>query len=295
MKQSSIFAVIAVILLAPSIAYSRVPGQFKPESTSAPDLIFPLKPEKFNRQDLGNRIFLPTTIQNGNKVPAMILLPTCVGHIRSQENQLKMWTKYFVDNGYLVLVVDHLTPRRSGNICSNAAREREPAKLGRLVKDLYDAVEHLTKIPEVEKTRIFSLGFSLGGMTGGLAASQSVYEEVANGRFRPRAVGSAYGGCQYVITNFLPADASIPVLWLMGTEDTEAPPSDCQASLKAIKERIPESQHHLYEKATHSWDNKDTHGFSKVAGNGNRVTYYYDEGTTKDSMKRALEFFNSFK
>jgi dienelactone hydrolase len=295
MKRSLISFLIATSLGVPVTAYSKVPGQFKPESLASPDLRLPVKQEKFSGQDVDNRLFSPTTAQSGDKIPAMIIMPTCVGHIRSQENHLKMWTKHFTDNGYMVLVLDHLSPRRSGKICSNDAREREPVKMGRLVKDLHDAVEHLTKIPEVDKTRIFSIGFSLGGMTGGLAASQSVYEEVASGRHRPRAVGSLYGGCQYKITNFLPPDASIPVLWLMGKEDTEAPPSDCVSALKVIKERSPGSQYHLYDKATHSWDNKDSHGFSKVAGNGNRVTYYYDEEATKDSMKRALDFFNSFK
>lgn len=272
-------------------AHARVPGEFGPESKTAPDLSWPKVAVKFEGQMIDNRVFSPT-VASAEPLPAIVLMHTCAGITRGNEQTLKMWVLFFTNNGYMVLVPNHLEPRTTGKNCSGKERN---VKLGRLVKDAYDAVEHLSRMPGVDKNRIFTFGFSLGGMTGGLAASQSVYEEVAKGRLRPRAVGSMYGGCQYKTTNFLPPDASIPVLWLMGGQDHEAPAKDCMDALKTIKARLPSTQYHVYPDATHAWDSKGLDGFSRVAGNGASVTYRFSEEYTVDSMQRALDFFNSFK
>ena len=222
--------------------------------------------------------------------PAVVLMHACAGITLGNSYQLKGWTKTFTDNGYYVLVIDHLKQRTFERNCY-------PRIIGyeRLVKDLHDAVDHLSKMPNIDKNRIFTMGFSLGGMTGGLAASEYYYNSWAKGRLRPRAIGSAYGGCQYRNMNFLPQDANIPVLWLMGDKDLETPYEDCMASLESIKKRIPETRWEIYKDTVHCWDCKDANGFTRTANNGARVTYLYNEESTKKAHQAAIEFFGQFK
>jgi dienelactone hydrolase len=263
------------------------------EATIGEDLKFSSQAEEFkSSSSIRNAVFLPGA-KSDLPGPGMVLLPACSGiHARS-EDDLKIWTKIFVDAGYTVLVVDHYQPRGAGKNCSGS-RYRTVTE-GRMVKDLYDAVEHLSKIPGVDKNRIFTFGFSLGTMVGGLAASQEIYKQVANGRLRPRAVGGLYGGCDYGRGgNYLFNDTDIPVIWLMGADDPETPANRCIPTLKIIEKKV-KVDWHVYPGATHCWDCKGMHGFAKVAPNGSSLTYQYHEQTTKDSIQRSLNFFNSFK
>ena len=52
---------------------------------------------------------------------------------------------------------------------------------------------------------------------------------------------------------------------------------------------------HIYPNVCHCWDCKGNDGFSKISGNGQRVTYRYDSQVTADSERRVLEFFDSFR
>lgn len=263
------------------------------EATIGEDLKFSNSAVAFESSaSIRNAVFLPSK-KSQSPGPGLVLLPACSGiHARS-EGDLKIWTKIFVDAGYTVLVVDHYQPRGAGKNCSGS-RNRTVAE-GRMVKDLYDAVEHLSTIPGVDKNRIFTFGFSLGTMVGGLAASQDVYKQVAAGRLRPRAVGGLYGGCDYGRGgNYLFNDTDIPVIWLMGDNDPETPADRCIPTLKNIEKKI-KVDWHVYPGATHCWDCKELDGFSKIAANGSPVTYQYDEQITKDSIRRSLDFFNSFK
>ena len=67
---------------------------------------------------------------------------------------------------------------------------------------------------------------------------------------------------------------------------------DVQEIIKLIKEKNELSDYHTYKNATHCWDCEAMHGFTKKVGNGNIVTYLYNEKATSDSKKRVLTFFD---
>jgi dienelactone hydrolase len=240
-------------------------------------------------ESLRNSVFLPEG--KTEALPAVVLIHSCSGIHSKSEGDLRRWTQLLLYQGYAVLVIDHLGPR---NIKRNCGREfTVPA--GQLVKDTLDAISFLTGRPEIDPKRIFTLGFSKGAMTGGMLASEAHYREVSKGQPKPRAVAGLYGGCDYGRGgNWLPSDASVPILWLMGAEDTEAPPSGCASAVRNIAERNLITAH-IYPDVSHCWDCKDLNGFSKISGNGERVTYRYDSQVTSDSERRVLEFFGSFR
>lgn len=49
-------------------------------------------------------------------------------------------------------------------------------------------------------------------------------------------------------------------------------------------------QWHLYPNAIHCWDCKEKDGFSKIAFNGQRVSYRFDAAVTQDSRERVFGF-----
>lgn len=288
MKHNLISKSLGIFLISLSTAASAYYGR---ESTIEPDLLFEKASVYRPDVNIRNQVFFPS-VSSGTKVPAVVLMHSCSGiHSRSEET-MRMWTQHLNNNGYAVLVIDHLGPRGKNRNCG---RQRTVAD-GRLVKDLYDGVGFLSNMSNIDQNRIFTLGFSLGAMTSSLAASKEVYEDVAKTRLRPRAVAGLYGGCDYGRGGkYLYRDSNLPILWLMGGNDSEAPANSCLSDLESIEKKVPETKWHVYPKATHCWDCKELHNYSKTAGNGTSVTYLYDEQVTEDSKKRVVDYFNSFK
>ena len=226
------------------------------------------------------------------KSPAVVLLHSCGGLGPKTSPDLNRWKNFLTANGYAVLVIDSLSARkieRGGN-CSGRNR---PLGKDRLVKDFFDAVAHLSSIPEIDSSRIFALGFSLGAMTVGISGDMADGRSYAD-KPHPRAVAGIYGGCRYRHENWLPAKSAFPILWLMGSADLESPPTDCMYAVKKLEAQDIGSEWHIYENATHCWDCKAMDGLVRVSGNGARNTYTYDENATRNSEQRVLKFFEKF-
>jgi dienelactone hydrolase len=238
----------------------------------------------------GNQTYSPQAPKANS--PAVILAHNCAGLNKSSEDHLASWTSFFIKNGFYVLVIDHLSPRSKS---ANCGKDRTVSN-GRLAKDLLDATHFLSTTNGIDKNRIYAVGFSLGGMSAGLVASQSVYDQLGNGRQKPRAVASLYGGCYYPQVNrrYLHEDTSIPTLWLMGEDDPEAPVNDCSATFSKLKATRKDFVHHVYSGTSHCWDCKKLDGFSKNFF-GKQVTYRYSESAARDSEERILKFFEQHK
>ena len=231
-------------------------------------------------------------VKNGKKNPTVILMHACAGVTSKSVGDLKTWKTYLMKNGFNVLAMDHLSSRgETGNNCIGRGR---PVSIARLVADVYDATAFLHGQHSVDTSKIFTLGFSMGAMTSGAAASASMYRYYGDKKPRPRAFAGLYGGCRYGGTSYLDYDVNLPVLWLMGGKDGEAPVKSCHSVAKKLTEKGLLT-YHEYPDATHCWDCFDLNGFSKTAANGVAVTYHYDHALARDSERRVLEFFSSFK
>ena len=274
-------------MLVFSVPTSSEACSFNCSNKKSKDPIFTLgKPSKsFGAGAGGNRLILPIT--DSNNIGAVVLLPGCAGITSKNRYDLQRWGDLLLENGYAVLLIDHYTSRGVKLNCG-AGRKVQGYTL---VKDVASAVALISKQPTIDKSRIFTLGFSLGAMTGGQLAGKIHW--IGYDVPKPRAVAGLYGGC-YGYANWLNPDADIPVLWLVGAEDTESPPNSCKLEVDQLKKKGLMTFHE-YPKATHCWDCSGLNGFSKTAGNGNRVTYRYNSEVTKDSEQRVLNFFNSFQ
>lgn len=240
-----------------------------------------------------NSFFIPEKTKG--KIPAVILMHTCGGlHSSGAKSNMREWAKKFLAANYAVLVVDHLKPRGVGSNCpgKNAAM---PIRIGSTIAagDAYDAATHLAKYPQIDASRIFTLGWSMGAMASAQVASASSKYFMQPGSIRPRAAAGMYGVCGVGYAKYLKEDIDLPILWLMGEDDLEAPVKECLPTIKALEEKGIIT-HHTYPEATHSWDMSHMDGKSQVVGNGRKVTYRYNANVTEDSFKRTLAFFESF-
>ena len=279
-----IFVLLALLLLS-----GCQTGPVKNSAMLESPLIF--KASESTKGLASNTLYFPESTTSEVKFPTVILMHSCAGITPKNRGDLERWKSLLMDNGYAVLVMNHLSSR---GVSVNCGRFKSLGQ-GRLVRDVYDATDFLSKQTRVDATRIFTLGFSLGAMTGSSAASRSQYSYNGSGKTRPRAVAGLYGGCVYGgAIYWLDTDIDLPVLWLMGGKDQEAPANDCQNVFKRLRNKDL-MKSHLYPDATHCWDCMDLDGFSKKAGNGNNVTYRYNGEYTRDSERRVIEFFSSFK
>jgi dienelactone hydrolase len=291
MKKLNLFVLSAAALIATSAhVYPPTLGR---EATIGEDLKFNVETVEFSESlDISNRLIKPRGYDPSKKHPVVLVLPTCGGSKGRSEGQMKYWVQAMTEAGYLAMNVDSLTPRgyRKGHC------KPRPVEDGRLLKDAYDAALAIKALPFVDQSRIFTIGFSLGAMTGMLAASPSMTKEVSQGDFRFRANAAVYGGCDYGRGGrYLESDLDRPLLVLMGAKDTEAPPDQCYGHLERLKAKGADIAWHTYEEVSHGWDNPVLHGFSKTANNGQPVTYIYSKEVTDDTKKRILEFLARFK
>lgn len=239
---------------------------------------------------LRNILYLPSEPAQMSAV--VVMLHSCAGIKPSNKGDLIRWGQLLLGNRYGVLFVDHLSPRGVATNCGRKGRHKVPRHW--LVNDVYDAAEFLGSQESTIGKKIFTLGFSLGAMTGGSAASASFYKRSGDDSPKLSGVMGLYGGCYGGGGGrWLEPDSDIPVLWMVGGRDREAPPDSCASSVRELEKRGLMTFHE-YPEAVHCWDCRLLSGFTKTAGNGNRVTYQYDEQVTRDSERRVLDFLEKF-
>lgn len=236
-------------------------------------------------QALGNKIYTP---DGPGPFPAVVINHTSGGI----SQHLLVHARDLLESGFAVLVVDSFGPRgiRSGGALF-------PAEVA---KDAYDALAQLQARSDIDKSRIFQTGYSLGGYAAALlASSQSADAFKASGRFRA-TVGN-YGSCAMVQGNssaqqleMLSADSDRPILMLMAELDIETPPKHCFPLLEEMKAAGKDVSWHIYPATTHGWDKAENNGYVYRL-NGETMTYRYDAKVAKDATGRMIAFFNKYQ
>lgn len=262
----------------------------KAELKDGGDLVYATKPDPLGEVSaLGNRLFAPT-LKTGERLPALIVFHTCGGI----SEHIRVMTDAALQAGYVVLVPDAMRGLRAD--CGSPPQIPN----ARMVKDGLDAVGHLAALPYVDPERISIVGFSKGAFIATWMASPSVAQALRPGTPPVAAAIAVYGFCGLPPTRSRPQGARIlqmdtqrPLLMLLGGKDLETPPASCLEMLPKLREAGAPVQWHLYPENTHCWDCAEKDGFSKVAYNGERVTYTYDKASTADMRRRIFEFLNS--
>ena len=257
-------------------------AQFQPVAFS------PEVSELGSSSSIANAVFKPA---GAGPFPAVVIAHTCGGvnrpHIRERMREL-------LDAGFAVLPLDSFGPRGIASSCSGNSKQ---VGVGTTVLDAYAALDHLSRLPSVDQSRIYATGYSWGAVvTPMLASPQSA---VAFGStLRYRALVSNYGACSFQRSptapriRFLQNDVDRPVLMLMASEDKDYKPADCFPLLDELKAAGKQVQWHIYPDTHHAWDHRDHRGTKVPTGWGEVNVYLYNAAATLDSTKRMIEFFN---
>ena len=297
---------LALLALAASMtAHSQAPRPVSMEDTNRPipgamldAVIKPFPRLKFPSESdtlsalssLENRVYRPDS--GAGPFPAIVLVPSCGGTRNRPE--IRERAKEFLDAGYVVLVVENYVPRGQVS-CRNGV-----VSAALVWRDAVDALIHLHGMKEVDKSRVYQVGYSMGALSAAALSSRAINAYYgANVRFRA-SVGW-YGSCAIQpgpaarTSYLLRADMEHPVLMLMTEADKETPPRPfCFPLLEELRTAGKPIEWHLYDKPTHSWDVRGGYVLNDN-GWGERVVNQFDADTTADATRRTLAFLEKHK
>ncbi len=246
--------------------------------------------------NIKNSIFVPDTL-NGM---AVAVLPSCSGVQDWSVTDLHRWTKLLLENNFVVSVTDYNAPGRPSGQPWNCGKNINLPRM-RLLKDVWDAVSALSKIPGVQSDKIFTLGFSLGAQIGAGAVRGSVVNiatSVMNWGPKPRGVISLYGACVWGPEGgggggtYLDVSIKADILWMMGKNDNFYMKGCRQDVFDVIKMKNKKSKFIHFENAGHCWD---CVGLSGQYIARESQTYNYNGKVTRQSEIEALQFMKQFE
>lgn len=300
MNRVTLLAVLAAMVSACAGARAQSPSMTKydatemlAESKRLPDLSFPTTATELGpTTNLGNALLKPPGARNDQRYPALVLMHRCSP---IQEREMRYWAEAALHKGYVVLVIDSLRGNRTN--CTFPL----PVESGRRIKDAFDALQHLGRLPFVDASKVFAAGFSQGGFIASLLSSKDVATAFApaNGA-RFAAAASFYAHCRYPAASIpgiaypieiVRPDVDRPLLLLMGEADNETPPATCTEILPVLQSKGAPVESHIYPGTTHCWDCFTRDGATRTDFRGTRVTYRFDRLVTDNSLKRMLDFF----
>ena len=253
-----------------------------------PDLKFVIN-ENNSSNVIENRIFIPKSSTG----VAIAILPGCTGVQRWNRQDLISWRDFFLEQGFVVGVADYNAVSRPNGKPYNCGKNKNLEDM-RLVKDVFNTTAALTKVKGVDKSKIFTVGFSLGAQIGAdsIQATNAQEAKTNNWGPLPRGVISLYGGCAYPSRTYLDEDIVRPVLWMMGEDDNYYMEGCDTSTFDSIKQEHPQSEFISFENAGHCWDCKQLDGFhNRREGH----TYRYNGKVHEESKRAALRFIKKFQ
>jgi dienelactone hydrolase len=114
--------------------------------------------------------------EGGGRFPAVVLLPACGRFADSVDQQ---WGQTLSSWGYVALTLDVFTPR--GIVGNNTCLFTAPPEIA---EDAYRGLSLLAKRRDVDRSRVFVVGFGRGGSLAFAAVERGGVERTAKRKFR---------------------------------------------------------------------------------------------------------------
>lgn len=219
---------------------------------------------------LGAELYRP---EGDGSRPAVVLMHGCDGLKPSIRHALRGYAKFFIENGYVALILDSFGPRGNGGgwVCKSPDRLIS-ARIYRQ-QDALDALKFLRSLPFVDADHVFQMGQSNGGSVAIRLAQMDAPAF--------RASTAYYPGCGSFNRLGSKAELTAPLLVLAGAADDWTPPADCLS----IRASGAEYRVEVYPGAVHSFDLE----IERQEYLGHQVGY--DRDAAIDSRERMLGFF----
>ncbi|MBI3374302.1 MAG: dienelactone hydrolase family protein [Betaproteobacteria bacterium] len=253
-------------------------------------VVFPSEAVPFARPRNLKQTILFRPSEGSKPFPAIVILPTCGG----MGSHIYDWAERLTGAGYVTLLVESNTARGFLNNCSNPPQ----IKYDQQVVDAGAALEHLRRLPIVDRNRLGVMGLSFGAGVGLRMASESYQRVLPYGAGGLRAVASFYPWCAQsgrgfdsrdIFTEGLPSDIVTPTIMFLGAIDDESLPSPCTERADRMKAEGKPIGYKLYPDTTHAFDSPEN-GLAgrKVRG---QFFYRYNPAATEDAWRELAAFF----
>lgn len=180
---------------------------------------------------------------------------------------VKEQAREFAEHGYVALAPDLY----HGRVATGPAQARKLAQSlprDRAIRDLKAAYDYLASMPDVERNKIGSIGWCMGG---GYSLQLAIHE--------PRLAACVVNYGSLVTDPALIERIKAPMLGNFGADDRGIPPSTVHAFEKAMQAAGKKFDAKIYDGAGHAFENPDN-----KAG--------YRPEASKDAKARTLAFFN---
>jgi len=183
--------------------------------------------------------------------PALVLY-----HGHNHPDDLNQWFDALVprilEANIATFVIDSFTGRKIESTAYNEMRLSRAARL----TDVFQALNMLAKLDEIDETKIGISGYSVGGTTAMLAADLRMNEtSLARGRSFA-ALMPVYPSCQ---SRFRHQELTgAPMLLLVAKDDNYSPAEYCEDYAKEAQMGGADVQIKKYDGAGHGWINKVT-------------------------------------
>jgi dienelactone hydrolase len=200
--------------------------------------------------------------------PAVVLLHSCLG-LPSNRRAIEA---VLAAEGYVALFVDDFSTRGLKETCAVDFPEGS--------NDAYGALAYLSRLPDVDKTRIAAVGFSQGGDTALRIASSRFGSAFAiPGGLDFKAAAAFYPPCSNVEGERL----KIPTLILVGAADGVTSAADCK---RLARSQSGDVKLVVYPRAGHCFDDPAFGGGRSVMG----MILEYDPDAAKRSRRDLAAF-----
>lgn len=170
------------------------------------------------------------------------------------------WAKELNRNGFAAFIIDSFKPRTIG-VTTGAAQLA--FNITGNISDSIHALKLLSTHPKIDSSRIFHMGWSLGGTVVQDAAFPS-YSKPILGSSNLKWAGSIalYGGCNIVRRVDHNAPNPGPLLMMLAELDDNTPAANCVSYARKLAASGSNVSYKIYEGAYHDWDTDFNHRVS---------------------------------
>ena len=227
--------------------------------------------------------------------PAIILMHTCAA--LSLDDQMLFWVSSALERGYVVFVLDSFSQRGISDY--NGCGPRSGAipwhmLYGIRARDAHAAAERLATFAFVDRARIAAMGFSQGGRVAYMLSGDGSRHAFSAGATIAATV-AVYGQCYSptLKVSFVPPAPHIPVLSLLGAEDTDGYPKACVPLLERARASGASVEWKIFPGVGHNWDNPRNIPGRRIPfpdSPDGTVVMEYDSTTTRQSRDTAFDF-----
>lgn len=186
--------------------------------------------------------------------PTIALFHGCSGPVTSKgviAGRERAWMNQFVQDGYVVLLVDSFNPRGFASICTRSDRPIT-AEHDRPY-DAYAALRWLREQPYVQADRIGMMGWSHGAMTALATISDSMIKKIGWREPGFTTAVTFYPGC--LDLGKTAYKATVPLLMQLGENDDWTPAHYCQRLAERVRQDGGIVETDTYAGAYHAFDN----------------------------------------